>query len=64
MKEALQTALKTLRLSGMTQMLDVRLQEASGNHLSHAEFLELILQDELTVRSDRLINRHVKAATG
>jgi len=62
MKDALQTALKTLRLSGMIQTLDVRLQEASGNHLSHAEFLELILQDELTVRSDRLVNRRVKAA--
>jgi hypothetical protein len=27
--------------------LDVRLQEASGNGLNHAEFLELVLQDEL-----------------
>jgi len=30
--------------------LDVRLQEASASRLSHAEFLELILQDELAVR--------------
>jgi len=62
MKDALQTTLKTLRLSGMSQTLDVRLQEASGNHLSHAEFLELVLQDELTVRADRLVTRRVKAA--
>jgi hypothetical protein len=27
----------------------VRLQEAAGHQLSHAEFLELILQDELLV---------------
>ena len=62
MKESLATTLKTLRLSGMTQSLDVRLQEASGHHLSHAEFLELILQDELLVRQERLIQRRVKAA--
>jgi hypothetical protein len=52
MNEALQTALRKLRLSGMIQTLDVRLQEAVGNRLSHAEFLELVLQDELAVRSD------------
>jgi DNA replication protein DnaC len=62
MNEALQNALRKLRLSGMAQTLDVRLQEASGNHLNHAEFLELILQDELAVRSERLIGRRVKAA--
>ena len=53
MNEALQTAMRKLRLSGMSQTLDVRLQEAAGNRLSHAEFLELVLQDELTVRTDR-----------
>jgi DNA replication protein DnaC len=41
----------------------VRLQEASGNRLSHAEFLELILQDELLVRKERLIQRRIRAAT-
>ena len=46
MNEAMHTALKKLRLSGMAQSLDVRLQEASGNRLNHAEFLELILEDE------------------
>jgi hypothetical protein len=34
----------------MTQSLEVRLQEAAGNGLNHAEFLELVLQDELLVR--------------
>jgi DNA replication protein DnaC len=62
MKEALDTALKKLRLSGLLQTLEVRLQEASGNSLTHGEFLELILQDELTVRQDRMIQRRVKAA--
>jgi DNA replication protein DnaC len=39
------------------------LQEAAGHNLSHAEFLELILQDELVVRDERQIQRRVKAAT-
>jgi len=62
MHETLQTALKKLRLSGLAQSLEVRLQEASGNGLNHLEFLELILQDELAVRSQRLIGRRVKSA--
>ena len=49
-------------MSGLAQSLDVQLQEASGNHLNHAEFLGLILQDELAVRNERLIGRRVKAA--
>ncbi len=62
MNESLATALKKLRLSGMTQSLDVRLQEAAGNGLNHGEFLELILQDELLVRQERLIKLRIKAA--
>jgi len=62
MNEAVQTALKKLRLSGMARSLDIRLQEAAGNSLNHAEFLELILQDELLVRQERMIARRVKAA--
>ena len=50
MKEALLSALRKLRLSGLAQTLEVRLQEAASHNLSHAEFLELILQDELSVR--------------
>jgi len=62
MNDRLQSALRQLRLSGLTETLDVRLQEAAGHQLSHAEFLELILQDELLVRNQRLIDRRVKAA--
>ena len=62
MNEALRTALKELRLSGMAQSLEVRLQEAAGNGLTHTEFLELVLQDELLVRKERQIQRRVKAA--
>lgn len=62
MNESLVTTLKTLRLSGITQSLDIRLQEAAGHGLNHGEFLELILQDELLVRQERLIQRRIKAA--
>jgi DNA replication protein DnaC len=62
MKHSLSEALKNLRLSGLGQSLDVRLMEARGNSLSHEEFLELILQDELHVRRERLIARRLKAA--
>ena len=62
MHDRLQSTLRQLRLSGLAQTLDVRLQEAAGHQLSHAEFLELILQDEQLVRSERQIERRVKAA--
>jgi DNA replication protein DnaC len=62
MNDTLQTALKQLRLSGLLETLDIRLQEAAGHNLNHAEFLELVLQDELVVRSERLIQRRVTAA--
>lgn len=62
MNATLQDSLKRLRLSGLAQTLDVRLQEAAGNQLNHVEFLELILKDEVTVRDNRLLARRTKAA--
>ena len=59
---SLQTTLKQLRLSGLAQTLDVRLQEAGAGRLGHGEFLELILQDELNVRHQRRLQRRTKAA--
>lgn len=58
----LERTLRQLRLSGLAQSLGVRLQEAAANQLSHGEFLELLLNDELQVRRDRLLERRVKAA--
>ena len=63
MKDAMQKTLRDLRLSGLAQSLEVRLQEARGNNLSHEEFLELILQDELNIRNQRLLERRRKAAS-
>lgn len=58
----LKNTLRELRLSGLSQTLDVRLQEAAANRLGHAEFLELLLQDELNVRQQRLLARRIQAA--
>jgi len=63
MRSSLQEYLKQLRLSGLAQSLEVRLSEAAGNRLDHAEFLELILQDELAVRCSRQVERRVRAAS-
>ena len=41
--ETLMASLRKLRLSGLARTLDVRLQEAAGNRLGPAEFLELIV---------------------
>ena len=62
MNDTLARTLKQLRLSGLLGSLEVRLQEAHGHGLTHAEFLELILQDELAVRGDRQLQRRLKAA--
>ena len=58
----IQTTLRQLRLSGLAQTLDVRLQEAAASRLGHGEFLELIFQDELNVRHQRRMERRTKAA--
>jgi DNA replication protein DnaC len=54
--------LKNLRLSGIINSLDVRLQEARANCLDYPEFLELLVYDEVAVRSDRRIARMLKKA--
>lgn len=63
MNESLSSMLKKLRLSGMAETLDIRLHEAQSNHLTHAEFLELVMQDEMLVRGERKLARRLKAAS-
>ena len=53
----LDSTLRQLRLSGLGASLSVRLQEAAANRLGHAEFLELILQDEIDIRRQRHLER-------
>ena len=63
MNTGLSQAIRQLHLSGLAASLDVRLSEASGNRLTHEQFLELVLQDELAVRGGRQVQRRVKAAS-
>lgn len=58
----LQHTLRQLRLSGLASSLELRLGEARANNLDHGEFLELLLQDELNVRRQRMIERRTKTA--
>lgn len=53
---------RKLRLSGLLPSLELRLQEARTHQLPHEQFLELILQDELNVRQQRLIEKRKKSA--
>lgn len=62
MYQSIQQTLKSLRLGGLAQTLDLRLREARSHQLAHEEFLELILQDELNVRHQRHISRRTKTA--
>lgn len=62
MTDSLLPTLKKLRLSGLANTLDLRLHEATSSGLTHREFLELLLQDELLLRNDRLISRRVTMA--
>jgi hypothetical protein len=57
MNPQLMGILKHLRLSGLLSSLEIGLQEAAGDGLDHAEFLELIVADEQAVRANRVIAR-------
>lgn len=62
MTDGLLSSLKKLRLSGLAATLDIRLHEAATSGLSHREFLELLVQDELLQRNDRQLARRMKVA--
>ena len=63
MNPTLLTKLRHLRLSGMAEALPARLAQAEAGSLSFLEFLELLVEDELARRADRLFTRRVKQAT-
>lgn len=60
MNPDLERKLRTLRLSGMVATLDGRNQEAIHHHLAFTDFLELLVEDELNLRRDRLFARRLK----
>ena len=62
MNVELDRRLRHLRLSGMAGTLTARLQQATAASLPHREFLELLVEDELNRRADRLFARRLKQA--
>lgn len=53
---------RQLRLSGLLSSLELRLQEARTHQLPHEQFLQMIFQDEINVRQQRLIEKRKRAA--
>src|SRR5256712_8864376 len=55
-------ALRHLGLGGIATSLEARLVQAQADRSAYADFLALLLQDELTRRADRLLTRRLKEA--
>jgi len=55
-------ALRKLRLSGMASTLETRLVQAQTEDWTLVDMLGTLVQDELTRRQDRLIERRIKKA--
>ena len=60
--DELMQSLRHLRLGGMADRLSIRTQQARAENLGPIDFISLLVNDELTRRSDRLIGRRVKSA--
>jgi DNA replication protein DnaC len=59
---SLTECLKRLRLSGMLESYDIRLSQARENALSHNEWLEILLQDEVQRRDNSAFIARVRGA--
>src|SRR5258708_20179480 len=55
-------ALRALRLSGILDTLEARLAEARAGTLGHAEFLQVLCEDELARREAGQVARRIRAA--
>ncbi len=61
----LQSKLRALRLGGMLETLTLRIDQAQQGHLGYVEFLELLLEDEISRRAAKgLVSRVSKAHFG
>ena len=58
----LESTLRSLKLSGMLDTLDVRLTQARAGQLGHQEFLQVLCEDELTRRAATAVTRRMRAA--
>lgn len=58
----LRRSLTTLRLGGMAQSIEARILQAQSEKLAPIDFVSVLVNDELTRRSDRFVLRRVKQA--
>src|SRR5262249_31563917 len=58
----LDRALKQLRLGGIAAVLETRLQQARTERMAPVDLISTLVQDELTRRADRLLDRRRKQA--
>ena len=58
----LQSKLRALRLGGMLETLDLRLDQAQQGPLGYLEFLELLLEDEISRRDAKSLASRVTKA--
>jgi DNA replication protein DnaC len=63
LQHQLENQLKTLRLGGFLQTLDLRLQEAQKTSLGYVEFLQLLVQDEIERREAKKLNLRLSRAS-
>jgi DNA replication protein DnaC len=61
--DELTPVLKKLRLSGVLQTLDLRVQEAVGENLGHEEFLYRLFHDEVERRDHKQLDLRMRRAT-
>ena len=58
----LERALRQLRLGGMAAVLETRLRQAQAEAMAPIDLIACLVTDELTRRSDRLLERRRKQA--
>jgi DNA replication protein DnaC len=58
----LNRALRQLRLGGIAAVLETRLRQAQAEAMPPIDFLSCLISDELTRRSERLLERRTKQA--
>lgn len=60
--ETLKQQLSRLKLRGLLETMSVRLEQAEQDNLTVAEFLELLLQDEITRRDSSALEKRIQRA--
>jgi len=58
----LQNQLKTLRLGGVLETLDLRVKQAQNDSLGYIEFFQILLQDEVERREAKKLNLRLSKA--